>query len=133
MRLVADHHGEQALSQPEDARRAALEPLLAGSPHGAIYLIGPGRAPIGYLVLSFGWSIVAGGMTGAVDEIYIRPAVRGRGIGSEVLTNLPKALAGAGLQVLHVEVPRDNEAAQRLCSRLRFAPHPDGLRMSRRF
>ena len=130
-RLVGDCHAERGIDQTEEARRAGLAPLLDGSPHGAVYLIGPGRAPIGYVVLVFGWSVAQGGLTGTVDEIYIRPGVRARGIGSEVLTSLPKALAGAGLIALHAEPDPGDERAQRFFSRLKFvAPRGTG-RMTR--
>ena len=130
-RLVADFHTEEGITQNDATRRAAILPLLEGSPHGAVYLIGPGRAPIGYVIVSFGWSVELGGMDGFVDEIYIRPAVRGRGIGSEVLLALPKALAGAGLRALHLEVARDNERARRLYAKLHFTPREQYMLMTR--
>ena len=46
--LVAAFHAEQGIKLPEEKRRAGLQPLLEGVPHGAAYLIGPARAPIGY-------------------------------------------------------------------------------------
>ena len=55
--LVAAFHDEAGIVQDDATRRAALTPLLAGSPHGVAYLIGPARAPIGYVILSFGWSM----------------------------------------------------------------------------
>ena len=130
-RLVTDAHAERGIELTDEARRAGLAPLLDGSPHGAVYLIGPGRAPIGYIIVTFGWSVALGGMTGTVDEITIRPGVRGRGIGTEVLTNLPKALAGAGLMALHVETAAGDTRAQRFFSRLRFQPHDGAIRMTR--
>ncbi len=120
MKLVADFHIEADITQDEDTRRAALMPLLQGSSHGVIYLIGPMRAPVGYVALSFGWSIEYGGLDGFIDEIYIRPRVRGRGIGSEVLIALPRALSGSGLKTLHLEVHRENHRARKLYSKLRF-------------
>lgn len=120
--MVEAFHAEEGLHSSPELRRAGIEPLLEGIPYGAVYIIGPTRAPIGYIVLTFGWSVEFGGMDGFVDEIYIRPAVRGRGIATEVLTELPKTLAEAGLKALHLEVSRDNEAAQRLYQRARFQP-----------
>ncbi|MGK8236363.1 GNAT family N-acetyltransferase [Roseovarius sp. MS2] len=120
--LVAAFHQETGIAQSEASRRSALLPMLEGSPHGVTYLIGPGRAPIGYIVISFGWSVEFGGLDGYVDEFYIRPSVRGRGIGSEVMISLPKALAGAGLKALHLEVRRDNDKARALYRKLRFEP-----------
>ncbi|WP_299626597.1 GNAT family N-acetyltransferase [uncultured Tateyamaria sp.] len=118
--LVAAFHAEEGLTLSDDQRSAAIMPLLEGIPHGAAYLIGPPRAPIGYIVVTFGWSVEFGGMDGFVDELFVRPGVRGRGIASEVLISLPRALAGAGLKALHLEVGTDNEGAQRIYSRAGF-------------
>lgn len=118
--LVAAFHAESAIDSSDDSRRAGVEPLLSGIPYGAVYLIGPARAPIGYIIVTFGWSVELGGMDAFVDELYIRPAVRGRGIATEVLSTLPTALSEAGVKALHLEVDRDNEAAQKLYLRSRF-------------
>lgn len=131
MSLITAFHAEAGIAQDADQRREALLPLLEGIPHGCVYLIGPGRAPLGYIVLTFGWSVEFGGLDGFVDEIYIRPAVRGRGIATEVLLDLPKALAGAGLTALHLEVDRTNEAAQKLYLRTGFKPRDRYMLMSK--
>lgn len=123
----------EGLPPDPDTLRAALVPLLEGSPHGAVYIVGPVRAPIGYAVVCFGWSLEFGGLDGFLDEIYIRPGVRGRGIGSEILNSLPKALAGAGLKALHLEVRRDNEKARALYAKLHFEPREQYMLMTRRF
>lgn len=133
MRMVADYHAEEGIAQSEETRRAALLPLLEGSPHGTIYVIGPARAPIGYVAVSFGWSIEFGGMDGFIDEIYIRPSVRGRGIGSDILLALPNALAKAGMRALHLEVAHDNPRARRLYEKLGFRAREGYGLMSRRF
>ncbi len=59
---------------------------------------------MGYIAVSFGWSIELGGMDGFLDEFYIREGVRGRGMGSEVLAALLPQLAQAGLVGLSLEV-----------------------------
>jgi ribosomal protein S18 acetylase RimI-like enzyme len=118
--LVAAFHIEEGLDIADTVRAKAIMPLLDGIPHGAAYLIGPPRAPIGYIVVTFGWSIEFGGMDGFVDELYIRPGVRGRGVASEVLNSLPRALAGAGLKALHLEVRAENVVATRLYARAGF-------------
>ena len=131
--LVAAFHKEAGISLGDGARQQGIASLLEGSPHGVIYLIGPARAPIGYIVITFGWSLEFGGLDGFVDEIYVRPGVRRRGIASEVLQALPRALAGAGLKALHLEVDRTSEARQRLYARAGFKPRPDCMLMTRSF
>lgn len=132
-RLVADFHTEMNIDQSDDARRAALLPLLEGSPHGAIYLAGPTRAPIGYGIVTFGWSVEMGGMDGFVDEIYIRPGVRGRGIGTEVLAALAKGLKSTGMKALHLEVDRDDTHAQSVYEKQHFTARPRYMLMTRKF
>ena len=118
--LVAAFHAEEGIEMSDAQRVDALGPLLQGSPLGVVYLIGPPKAPIGYTIVCFGWSIEFGGMDGFIDEIYIRPGVRGRGIASEVLRSLPKALAEVGMKAIHLEVNVENERAQKLYSRTGF-------------
>ncbi|MCF6443458.1 N-acetyltransferase [Nereida sp. MMG025] len=98
----------------------ALAPILNGTPHGAAYLIGPARAPVGFVLVSFGWCVNAGGMTATIDQIFIRENIRGRGMGSEVLIALPKALAAAGVMTMRAHIPSDNTRAKSLFARLRF-------------
>lgn len=129
--LVARFHTEQGLELDDEGRRAGVEPLLQGIPHGALYLIGLVRAPIGYVVVTFGWSIEFGGMDAFIDELFIRPKVRGRGIASEVLSTLPAALARAGVKAMHLEVDKENAAARRLYVRAGFAARERYTLMSR--
>lgn len=130
--LIAAFHDEAGIAQDDAGRRAAVTPLLDGSPHGAIYIAGPVRAPIGYAMISFGWSLEFGGLDGILDEIYIRPGVRGRGIGSEMLSALPRALAGAGLRMLHLEAARTDTRTREFYQRMHFTPRDDYILMSRK-
>ena len=118
--LISDFHDYEKLSFSDEHRMNAVRPLLQGSPLGAIWLIGPRRAPVGYIVITFGWSIEMGGMDGFVDEFYIRKSVRGRGMGTEVLRALMRQLAESGLMALHLEVSHENIAAQRIYRRSGF-------------
>jgi GNAT superfamily N-acetyltransferase len=54
--------------------------------------------------------------------MHIRRAVRGRGIGTEVLGSLPRALAAAGLCAIEVETGREDARARTLFGRQRFHP-----------
>ena len=130
--LVAAFHDEAGIKLSDEARRAGLAPLLDGIPHGCAYLIGPPRAPIGYAVITFGWSMEFGGLDAIIDELYVRPGVRGRGIASEALIALPRALAAGGLRAIHLEVDRDNAAAVKLYRRAGFAPRDSYIFMSKR-
>ena len=105
--MVEACHAETGIKSSEDAREAAVTPLLEGSPHGAVWLIGPRAAPVGYIAITFSWSLASGGLVGRIDEFFIRDAVRGRGVGTEVLVALIKELEASGLTALHREIGED--------------------------
>jgi ribosomal protein S18 acetylase RimI-like enzyme len=130
--LITAFHAEQDIEMSADARAAGFAPLLDGIPHGCAYLIGPPRAPIGYVVVTFGWSVEFGGLDAIIDELYVRPGVRGRGIASEALLALPRALSAGGVKAIHLEVDRDNAAAVALYRRAGFAPRDRYMFMSRK-
>lgn len=129
--LVASFHAEAGISSDDAARREGVLPLLEGIPHGCAYLIGPPRAPIGYIVITFGWSVEFGGLDAIIDELFIRPGVRGRGIASEALNALPRALSDAGLRAIHLEVDKANTAAIKLYRRAGFVPRENYMFMSK--
>ena len=130
--LVAAFHTEAGITLSDEARREGVAPLLDGIPYGCAYLMGPPRAPIGYVVITFGWSVEFGGLDAIIDELYVRPGVRGRGVASEALSALPRALAGGGLRAIHMEVDRANEAAIKLYRRAGFQQRDTHILMSKR-
>ncbi len=127
--LMMRYHTDANLTY-DDAHRAAVAcPLLDGSPLGAIWLIGPKSSPLGYVMVTFGWSMPFGGMVGWLAECYIRPSVRGRGIGTEVLHAVAVNLGRAGMQAMHAILPTGQEdAAAKFCTRAGFRAVP-GVRM----
>ena len=122
--LMARYHEECGLDYDDEHRARVAAPLLEGSPLGAVWLIGPQRAPLGYVLVTFGWSVRLGGMIGWVEEMFIRPSVRSRGIGTEVLHAIAVSLGPAGIQALQVRVDGDERLA-RFCKRVGFAQTDD--------
>ena len=118
--LIAKFHEECGIERTDAQREGALMPLLEGSPLGAAWLFGPAKAPTGYTIITFGWSMEFGGMDAFVDELFIRPSVRKRGIASEVLMAISSSLSDVGVKALHLEVDREDAATQRLYSRAHF-------------
>lgn len=118
--LVAAFHEHKSFATTAEHQHDAILPLLQGSPHGAVWLIGPRRAPVGYVVVSFGWSVEYGGMHAIVDELFVRSAVRKRGMGSEALNTLAKALRDGGIRALHLEAKQSDDALKNFYHRAKF-------------
>lgn len=79
-----------------------------------------GRAPVGYLVLTLGWSLELGGRDAFIDELYVRPERRGRGLGTLALATAETAARRMGVRALHLEVDVTNEVASRLYQRIGY-------------
>ena len=104
--MVAGYHAFEGIDTTEENRRAALTPLLEGTPLGVAYLI---------------------------DEFFIRENVRGRGMGTEVLTSLLPALGQHGVKALHLEVDPKNSGAQRVYTRAGFRLRDGYCLMTKRY
>ncbi|PZX17696.1 acetyltransferase (GNAT) family protein [Palleronia aestuarii] len=129
LKLVLACHAETDLPQDEAAIAEALRPLLEGGPNGVVYLIGPPSSPVGYLAISFGYSISIGGLEGHIDEIYIRPPVRNRGMASEALHSLAASLSSHGVRALHFTQRGDD--SPRVFGRQHFRPSKRGAVLTR--
>ncbi len=118
--MVAACHDETGRASDEAERRGALTPLLAGSPLGAVWMVGPRSSPIGYVVVSFGWSVAAGGLVATLDDLFVRRGVRGRNVGAEVLLGLLPRLEDAGTRRVDLTLPTDAEGLRRMFGRAGF-------------
>ena len=120
--LMGRYHAEAELTYDDDHRALAVVPLLGDSPLGAVWLVGPARAPLGYVTMTFGWSIDKGGMTATLAEAFIRPSVRSRGIGTEALHAIMVQLSKAGIKAFLAAPQAEAARAIRFCERLRLYP-----------
>jgi GNAT superfamily N-acetyltransferase len=104
--------------------RDAFAQLLADPALGAAWIARAqdGRA-LAYVVLTLGWSLEFGGRDGFVDELYVTPAARGRGLGRAGLARAEAGARARGVRRLHLEVEDGKPAAHELYRRSGFAGH----------
>ncbi|MFV2053016.1 GNAT family N-acetyltransferase [Aliiroseovarius sp. YM-037] len=129
--LVEKFHAWGNLQTTADDRAAAIDLLFSGDVQAAAWLIGPRRAPVGYVAVSFGFSIELGGRDAFLDEFFIRESVRGRGMGSQALMTLVPMLRDMGVKALHMEVDHDNPKAMKLYQRAGFKARSEYFLMTR--
>lgn len=85
-RLVDLHREFCAIdSHPFDLARAtaAFTPLLDDDRHGVVWIV---DSPPAYAVLTWGWSIEAGGAEAVLDEVFV--SERDSGVGSSLMQHL---------------------------------------------
>ncbi len=129
-RRATEATAEEDTDEAQLARQHAIKPLLEGGQEGAVWLVGPVRAPLGYVIVTFGWSVSAGGREAWVEDIFIRPSVRRRGIGTEVMHAISTTLSKSGLAAMHVRLSGGQAIAASFCARAGFAPQSDVIVMS---
>jgi ribosomal protein S18 acetylase RimI-like enzyme len=129
--LVAAYHAVEGMALGAD-EAAAVDTLLADPRLGEIRLVELDGDLVGYVAVCFGYSLEFGGRDAFVDELYLAPRARGRGIGRHVLETIAAALQAAGIRALHLEVDRDNQAARHLYAKAGFAARERYHLMTRR-
>jgi GNAT superfamily N-acetyltransferase len=102
---------------------AALEKFVADDSLGRLWLINYGGRVIGYLALTFGYSLEYGGRDAFVDEVYIGESYRGYGIGTRALKFAEEACRSLGVRALHLEVERANTNALGVYRKVGFVDH----------
>ncbi len=90
-------------SAMEGARRATLA-LLETPVFGNIWLLKLAEEAVGYMVLTFGFSLEFGGRDALLDELFIAEHHRGSGLGKQALLFAFDHCKKAGIRALHLEV-----------------------------
>jgi ribosomal protein S18 acetylase RimI-like enzyme len=124
--MVRAYYAEDGLELDERRQGAALSALLAGDPLCLAWLIQLAGETIGYVVVTVGFSVESGGRDGFIDELYVAPAMRGRGVGARVLALVEHQARARGLGRLLLEVAHGSPALN-LYRRAGFTGHPRHL------
>lgn len=103
--------------------RPALETFLNDPRLGRLWLIEAEGKAIGYVALTFSYSFEFHGRDAFVDELFIDAAYRGRGIGTQAMRFIEERCREFGVAALHLEVERENLAAQGLYRKFGFKDH----------
>jgi ribosomal protein S18 acetylase RimI-like enzyme len=107
---------------PLNRRRAelAFSEVLGDPKLGLVWLIEIESGPVGYVVMTLGYSMEYGGRDAFVDDLFIRPDSRGRGLGTLAVQTVRAACGERGVRAIHLEVGRENDAAQSVYRRAGF-------------
>jgi len=101
------------------ARRATFA-LFETPLFGSIWLLKLGEEPVGYMVLTFGFSLEFGGRDALLDELFVAETYRGLGLGKQALNFAFDHCRKHGIRALHLEVFTGNDAAAAIYARSGF-------------
>jgi GNAT superfamily N-acetyltransferase len=106
---------------PSDAALRALSLTLIESPGtSGVQLIAreDDGAAIGFATLFWTFSTLAASEIGLMNDLYVDPGVRGKGVGAALIAACASECADRGLPVLEWETAPDNVRAQALYDKL---------------
>jgi diamine N-acetyltransferase len=99
---------------------------------GRVWLAHSNGMPIGHAVLTVRYTMEHGGLGGYVDDLFVQPAFRRRGVAQALLGELFDECRERECKSIQVEVGVANVAARGLYTKFGLAAHIDGrLLMSR--
>lgn len=126
--LMREYYAFDHLLFDEVGARAALLELLAEPALGEVWLFEEphGRA-LGYVVLLCSFCLEFHGRTLIVDELFLRPEARGRGLGGRALALAETVARARGVKALRLEVERSNQHARAVYERAGFVAHERDL------
>lgn len=121
MEMVERFHAETrtGLSPGREQVAATLRELNAHRRTGSWFVFEMNEEVVGYCILANRWSNGLGGTVLHVDELYVRPGRRGRGVASNFLDLIAK-VAPDEVAEIRVEVPAANPKARGLYARLGY-------------
>ncbi len=88
--------------------------LIKNKSLGRIWLVKDDGVPIGYIILTFGFSMEYGGSDAFIDEFFLVEAYRGKGIGDQMMAYLLEQCQILKIKAIHLEVERHNKRGARL-------------------
>jgi len=111
----------------EPAVRDVLRKFLASPDLGQAWVFFEDETPVGYMVLTFGYSFEYHGRDSFIDELYIEPQYRRKGIGRRAMQFVAEQARELGVNAIHLEVDQGNDAAAELYRRAGYHHHARSL------
>src|SRR2546429_5059912 len=96
---------EHRVQTPEAKIATAVQALLRHPERGRILVAAGEGRPVGVAALSFAWPLEYADRSAWLEELYVEPAARGRGIGTRFLPPAPPRPAVAGAHLVDPGVP----------------------------
>jgi len=118
--LMREFYAESGFPLPEENARRTFETLLGDPRLGGVWLMEADGEPVGHVVLTVCFSMEYGGLRGFVDDLFVRPRFRGRGLAAAGLAALRADAEARGVRALLVEAGPANDVALRVYRRAGF-------------
>jgi GNAT superfamily N-acetyltransferase len=114
VQLMEEFYRESNYSLDRLWATSSFRMLLGDSSRGSVWLLSRDDEAVGYVVLTIRFSMEHGGLDAFIDDLFVRREHRRLGVATAALGELFAECRRRGVLALHVEVGRDNIAANTL-------------------
>ena len=121
--LFAQFH-EHEIELPVEQVRQAIAAMFESDDLGFFVVARKGHGVVGLAAVSFAWTLEHGGKSAWLDELYVDPAHREQGIGTNLLREAIREAEARGCAAIDLEVDHDHRRAEALYAREGFSPLP---------
>ena len=115
---------EHDIPTPAARLAAAFDHVVADAARGAILLAREDERAVGVAALTYAFPIEVGQRTAWLEELYVEPACRDRGVGTALLEAALAVAAAAGAVAVDLEIIAGHERVSRLYTRFGFKQLP---------
>jgi GNAT superfamily N-acetyltransferase len=112
--LMREFYAEAGHALDDDWAASSFSALLGDPARGMAWIVKVDSVPAGHAVLTFRHSMEFGGLDAFVDDLFVRPGHRRRGLGRSLLAELFDECRRRGVLAVHVEAGEGNAAARSL-------------------
>jgi GNAT superfamily N-acetyltransferase len=120
VRLLAIQLQEHDVEIATDTLTRAIDGVFDRPERGLLMIAATEEKPIGVAYLSFQWTLEYGGPIAWLEELYISPEHREKGIGTKLLNAVIEELQKRGYLALDLEIEKGHERVASLYLRSGF-------------
>jgi GNAT superfamily N-acetyltransferase len=122
LQLLGEQFDDHGIAITPPLLRQAIAQVFH-SDHWALFLVArKGDEMVGLAAVAFSWTLEHAGKTAWLDELYVRPEHRGRGVGTALIEPVIQEAQARGCRAIDLEVEQGHRRAERLYARQGFQP-----------
>ncbi len=122
LRLLSSQFTELEVPVPAERLARAVDGVLADASRGVFLLALSGGQSAGVAYLSYQWTLEHGGKIAWLEELYIEPCLRSRGLGRHLLAFALDHARSVGCLAVDLEVEQAHPRSANLYRREGFVP-----------
>jgi GNAT superfamily N-acetyltransferase len=125
--LMAEFYAESGFELDRPLAASAFAALLADERLGRVWLLEADGEAAGHVVATVRFGMEHAGLVACIDDLYVQPRFRRRGLAGRALAELRSWCESIGVRAMTVEVGPDNVAARAAYRRFGMTAATDRL------